>query len=117
MNPLFTMLTDLDNGIPLQEINTKLSDLLLASEQLGGKGSLTITFRTDTKLSRKASGTAITCDCKVRKPEVTTNPTSFYLKDGKLHRDDPDQLELELERKTIPIKPRRGEDRNAAVGE
>lgn len=112
MNILFDTLSALDNGIPLNEANDKLRDLLLASETIGGKGSLTITLKTATKLNNGKPRTAVFCEVKVKKPEITGEATGFFLKNGQLHRDDPNQMELPLDRTVISIKRGR---RGAAV--
>lgn len=96
------MLLDMQRGECAAAVNTKLQELVQAVRDTAGKG--TITVKVDIKPAKLGMGGSVlqvVCDmdCTIKKPELKTGDTTFFLTDdGALTSDNPAQAELFEER-------------------
>lgn len=109
MNEFFTLMNELDGGVPLQELLGAMREVLVASAAMGGKGEVSVKLSFHTKLTGKTPKTVVVADVSKKVPKMPLGSGQYFCgAGGVLLRDDPAQLELELEGKTISISSRRG---------
>lgn len=108
-----TVVTDLADGTVNQRLSEKLAELVMAVEETGKSGTMTV------KIGVKKEGTMaiVGVECTTKIPEHPMHGTLFHLgRAGALLRDDPRQLPLRnlspVPRVADPFDPDSGEGGN-----
>jgi hypothetical protein len=95
---LVHLLMEMRNGAVAADCNRKFNEVLDAVIETGGKGEFTL--KVLVKPSKMGmGGTVIEVEteheCKTKKPELSVGRSLFFItSDGKLSKDDPNQIEM-----------------------
>lgn len=98
--PITNILGDIRGGVFANEASDRLSELVERIQESGKKGKIQISL----ELIPSGAGNRIitvkpTCVVKMPPKPETEEPAIFFAERGDLHRNDPNQKQLDLDRK------------------